>query len=131
MSDQLSSSVFKMIVQRPRPCHEIGGFPAVPGVRLLVPCGSGYSFPSSHAVNNFALAAFLSYYYRRWTGIFMLYASLMALSRVVVGVHYPSDIAAGALFGVLCAVVLIAAWREVGRLFPPVRIGPQGEEEES
>ena len=131
MSDQLSSSVFKMIVQRPRPCHEIGGAPAVAGVRLLVPCGSGYSFPSSHAVNNFALAAFLSYYYRRWTGIFMLYASLMALSRVVVGVHYPSDIAAGALFGVCCAVVLIAAWREVGRLFPPLRIGPPGEGEGS
>jgi membrane-associated phospholipid phosphatase len=46
----------------------------------------------------------------------------MALSRVFVGVHYPSDIAAGALFGVCCAVVLIAAWREVERLFPPLRI---------
>ena len=126
MSDQLSSSLLKNLFDRPRPCHPApGGGMQVPGLRLLVPCGSGYSFPSSHAVNNFALAAFCSYYYRRWSGLWFLYAALMGLSRIVVGVHYPSDVFCGALFGTACAALLIASWAEVGRLFPSLRIGPE------
>ena len=56
LSDKLSSSVIKEIVGRPRPCHEMNGLPIMQSIHLLVDCGPGKSFPSSHAVNNFAEA---------------------------------------------------------------------------
>ncbi len=118
MSDQLSSSLLKMLVHRPRPCHLVNGILPVGSVRLLVPCGGGYSFPSSHAVNNFAFAAFLAFYYRRWQWLLFTYAAVMALSRVIVGVHYPSDILAGSLIGFLCAYVVIGLWESLARQFP-------------
>ena len=106
-SDQFSSTLIKHLVARPRPCHEIGGLPAAGTVRLLVPCGSGYSFPSSHAVNAFAIAGFVSHYFVRWRLPLILFATAVALSRVVVGVHYPSDIAGGAAIGYAVAYTMI------------------------
>jgi undecaprenyl-diphosphatase len=107
VSDQLSSSVIKSWVGRIRPCHTLSD------VRLLVPCGSGLSFPSSHAVNNFAAAILFSFYYRRWTWAFVTFASLVALSRPYVGVHYPADIIGGALLGTIIASLIIALWLQV------------------
>lgn len=120
--DQLSSSVLKKIVERPRPCHEIDGIPVLENVRLLVQCGSGFSFPSSHATNNFGIALFLSYHYRKWTWAFLLYASLVGFSRVSVGVHYPSDILGGAVVGCCCAMMLIALWNLACRKYPVLEL---------
>ncbi len=114
LSDQLSSAVLKELVGRPRPCHMMDGQPIVQGIHLLVNCGSGKSFPSSHAVNNFALATLFSFYYRRWTWAFMTWASLVALSRVAVGVHYPSDILGGAVIGALIAAAMLSpSWASI------------------
>ena len=52
--------VVKNFVERPRPCHEVDGARVVEKIHLVVPCGSGYSFPSSHAVNAFAIATFVA-----------------------------------------------------------------------
>lgn len=93
ISDQISSSVIKSIVGRLRPCHELID------VRLLVGCGRGKSFPSSHAVNNFAAAIVLTGFFRRYWYIFLGVASLIAYTRVYCGVHYPSDVLAGAIIG--------------------------------
>jgi undecaprenyl-diphosphatase len=117
-SDQLNSSLLKALFQRPRPCHLVDGIPAVEHVRLLVDCGGGYSFPSSHAVNNFAAATLLSFFYRRWRWAFFLFAALMALSRPYVGAHYPSDIVAGAMVGVLCACIVLGMWRATVQQLP-------------
>lgn len=122
ITDPLSSSVVKMIFARPRPCHVVDGVQMVETIHLLVDCGSGYSFPSSHAVNNFALALLLSYHYRKWTWAFMLYAFMMGISRVIVGVHYPSDVFAGALLGMLCAYTFIVCWNAMGKRFPVLDI---------
>jgi undecaprenyl-diphosphatase len=121
-SDQLSSSLIKNLVERPRPCHTIDGRTVVEHVRLLVDCGSGYSFPSSHAVNNFAVGTLLSYHYRRWTLLFMSLAALVGFSRVYVGVHFPSDVLGGAFIGVFCAwcVLLVHQWLSVR--FPAIGI---------
>ncbi|HPU24129.1 MAG TPA: phosphatase PAP2 family protein [Candidatus Kapabacteria bacterium] len=93
ISDQLSSTVIKNFVGRLRPCHELID------VRLLVNCGSGKSFPSSHAVNIFAAAILLSGFFRRYWYIFISIAIIIAYTRVYCGVHYPSDVIAGAIIG--------------------------------
>ncbi len=115
LSDQTSSTLVKKLIARPRPCHVIAGRQVVEQVHLLFPCGSGYSFPSSHATNSFAIATFVSYFFKRWRpGLFLL-ASAVALSRVVAGVHYPSDILGGALLGALLAYLLIGVWLFIER----------------
>ncbi|NDC73085.1 MAG: phosphatase PAP2 family protein, partial [Sphingobacteriia bacterium] len=78
---------------------------------LLVQCGSGFSFVSSHASNHFALAWTLGLIMlRRWksTGLIVgsLWASLVSWSQMRVGVHFPLDIALGAFLGVLIALSL-------------------------
>lgn len=122
LTDQFSSGVIKKIVMRPRPCHEIAGMPILANIRLLVDCGGGYSFPSSHAVNNIGAATYFSYFYRKWTWAFFVLACLVALSRVYVGVHYPSDILGGAIIGALCAGVFIGTWKILAKRFPTLNV---------
>jgi undecaprenyl-diphosphatase len=105
LSDQLTSSFLKYMIERPRPCH------VLTNVHLLVGCGSGYSFPSSHAVNNFAGAIVLAYFMPRWTWAFFTFAAVVAFSRVYVGVHYPSDVAGGAVLGLAIGALVIVAFR--------------------
>jgi undecaprenyl-diphosphatase len=92
-TDQINSSILKEMVGRIRPCHTLED------VNLLVGCGGGKSFPSSHAANNFAAATVIVYYFRKNYLLFYSIAFLVALSRVYVGVHYPIDITAGAIVG--------------------------------
>ncbi|MBM2815343.1 MAG: Membrane-associated phospholipid phosphatase [Ignavibacteria bacterium] len=101
VSDQTSSHLLKELIGRIRPCH------VLPDVHLLVPCGGGKSLPSSHAVNNFAAAYVLTYYYKNLRILFYTIATLVALSRVFVGVHYPADIAFGALWGLLIGFLMV------------------------
>ncbi|HYQ86202.1 MAG TPA: phosphatase PAP2 family protein [Bacteroidota bacterium] len=122
MSDQLNNNLLKRVFARPRPCHIVDGKMVLEHVRLLVSCGGGFSFPSGHAVNNFAAASFFSHYYRRRAWAFYTYAGLIAFSRMSVGVHYPSDVLAGAAVGALCASVVIHLWRLVERRFPALSI---------
>ncbi|MFI5253029.1 MAG: phosphatase PAP2 family protein [Bacteroidota bacterium] len=125
LSDQVSSSIIKNLIQRSRPCWDENGIPIVPGLRLLVDCGGGYSFPSSHAVNNFGVATFLSYYYRKSLFAFISIAGLIAFTRLYVGVHYPSDAIGGAGIGVTIAFGFIAFWNLVEKKYPQVAIRPK------
>jgi undecaprenyl-diphosphatase len=118
-ADQLSSFVIKPLVLRPRPCHMVDGTQVVQTVHLLVHCGGGKSFPSSHAVNNFAVATLFTFFYRRWAWALFGWASLVSLSRVAVGVHYPSDILGGALIGVAVAAIVLSLWTLAGRTIAP------------
>ena len=98
-SDQVSVLI-KLSVQRLRPCHE----PALEGLVHLVneKCGGAYGFVSSHASNSFTIA-FLSLLLirRRWfTVSIILWAIIIAYSRIYLGVHYPGDVVAGSLLGI-------------------------------
>jgi len=92
-SDQFSSHLIKPLLQRSRPCN------VLEDVNILVNCTKSFSMPSSHAVNNFAVAAFFAILFPKIKHILFIIATLVALSRPYVGVHYPSDILAGALIG--------------------------------
>lgn len=105
ISDQLSSTFIKQLFMRARPCRVLDD------VHLLVSCGSGYSFPSSHAVNNFAAATVLASFYRKWLWAFATFAALVAFSRVSVGVHYPSDVLAGAALGAAIGAAIVFLYR--------------------
>lgn len=94
ISDQLSSHLLKNLIARPRPCN------ALENVRLLVGCSGSFSMPSSHATNNFAVAAFFGSLYEKYKKILFAVASLVAFSRPYVGVHYFSDVLAGAIIGI-------------------------------
>jgi undecaprenyl-diphosphatase len=126
-SDQLSSFVIKPLVNRSRPCHTVEGVPAVQPVHLLVGCGGGKSFPSSHAVNNFAVATLFAFFFRRARVWLFVWASLVALSRVAVGVHFPMDILGGAAIGWGVASLIVWLWVTCGRTIAPwLQLEPAG-----
>ncbi|GAA2783851.1 phosphatase PAP2 family protein [Crossiella cryophila] len=98
----LLSEVLKLIVQEERPCR------AVTGAAVLTHCPpvGDWSFPSNHATLAAASAAALAYVWRR-TALWLLpLAVLMAYSRVFLGVHYPHDVLAGFLLGLVFAPAL-------------------------
>lgn len=59
------------------------------------------SFPSGHAIFFFALSTVVYFYHRHIGAFFLILATLMGIARVAVGMHYPTDIIAGAVLGVL------------------------------
>ena len=93
VTDQLGYKLLKELFQRPRPCKILSD------VFTPLGCNGSYSFPSNHALNNFAAAAFFSTLYKKYKTVLYMVASLIALSRVYLGLHYPSDIIAGAAIG--------------------------------
>lgn len=106
-TDFISSSLIKPTVQRLRPCND----PEIKSdVKNLIDCGSGYSFPSSHASNHFGLAVFLIVlFFSKWKLILpigLLWAASISFAQVYVGVHYPIDILAGAMLGGMIGFIM-------------------------
>jgi membrane-associated phospholipid phosphatase len=100
-ADVISSRLIKNTVARLRPCNDEN---VKLKVKLLVPCGSGYSFTSSHATNHFAAAIFVILTFvgsRKWLKYSLLaWAASISIGQVYVGVHYPLDVFCGAILGI-------------------------------
>jgi undecaprenyl-diphosphatase len=117
VSDQVNSRAVKPLFRRMRPSVELADTRPLFGVRRT------YAFPSSHAVNVFAAAPLVRELYPRGGIVYLGVASAVALSRVYVGDHWPSDVLAGAALGLwigwlgrkaLRRVLATAAWRSGG-----------------
>ena len=113
LADFIASALLKPLVQRIRPCF------ALDNVRLLVNQPHSYSFASSHAANSAAIASIVWIFFHRgvlvekiFTIIMILYALAISLSRAYVGVHYPGDLIAGMIIGVVSAslIYLLFSW---------------------
>jgi len=104
LSDQISSHVIKPLVERTRPCNVLEG--------VVTPFGksSAFSFPSSHAANMGSSMLLLCLAFRRWWWVFVSTALLIGLSRIYLGLHYPSDVLGGYLLGALLG---FAVWMGV------------------
>ena len=133
LGDPLVVGTLKDTVGRHRP------FVTLPDARLFGEAGKGYvaplpdgslpptanhhSFPSAHSANWFALATVAFLFYRRSARFMVPLAAAVAFSRVYNGVHYPTDVLAGAIIGAGCAIAMAVTaqgiWNVAGKkLFP-------------
>lgn len=107
LADQVCASAIRPYVARLRP-----GSPDNPLSALVVSpirCPRSFSFPSCHAANTFALAAYLTLIFRHrgvTIGMFA-WATIVSLSRPYLGVHYPGDLLVGATIG---SAIAVAVW---------------------
>jgi 4-amino-4-deoxy-L-arabinose transferase-like glycosyltransferase/membrane-associated phospholipid phosphatase len=138
LGDGFICNTIKHAVGRPRP------FVTLPSARLFGSPGKGYlpprmnasgvdlaanqgsrnSMPSSHAANWFAATMILFLFYRRSLWFMLPLALAVSFSRVYNGVHYPSDVLAGAILGAGYAaagvIAFQAAWQWAGKKWFPV-----------
>ncbi len=93
------------------------------GVNLTDGFGPHNSMPSSHASNWFSATMTLFLFYRRSLWIMLPMALAVSFSRLYNGVHYPSDVLAGALVGagyaVAAAIAIESAWQFIGKKWFP------------
>jgi undecaprenyl-diphosphatase len=92
------TELIRFFYQRPRPLEGLQVY------QLLT--SSEWSFPSGHATFFFAMATAIYLYNKKWGVGFFIVAILMTLSRVIAGIHYPSDIIGGALIGIAVACIV-------------------------
>lgn len=102
----LLEGVIKHAVARERPFAALGLT-----LRDSLVDPTSYSFPSGHSAAGFLCAWIVGARYPRWQLPLLALACLIALSRLHLGAHYPTDVAAGAVFGMLLGGVLVRAAR--------------------
>lgn len=105
----LCEGILKHLVQRMRPSTYI------PAANLLIPKPSSYSFPSGHAASSFAAAGVLAKYFKGYAFVFFGLASLIAFSRLYLNVHYPTDVLAGIILGLICSKIIIYVFNRVNK----------------
>lgn len=103
LADFISAGVLKPIAGRLRPCHSL----TLQVHLLLGYCGGKWSFPSSHATNHMAIALSIvlaNIFTKKWINyIWIFWALSIGIAQIYVGVHYPGDVAAGFLLGIMIA----------------------------
>lgn len=114
VSSDIISEVLKQVFARPRP------FEVLSDVNMLhwdgLTGASGFSFPSGHALRAFAIGVYFLYRMSGRVKLVSLSAAVaIGVSRIYLGLHWPSDVIAGAVIGALLACVVILLGRRPGR----------------
>ena len=108
LTDQVTN-LFKNGFQRARPCNN----PEINTFIRVVQSRNSYSFFSGHASNTMAVATFLYLILKRhfkYFGFLFLWPLFFAYSRIYLGLHYPSDIVCGYLFGLISGYTMYKAY---------------------
>ena len=95
----IGNLILKNAIGRNRPCW------IDPTVALLVKNPSDFSFPSGHSMNGFTAAVTILFYDKRWGIAAVVLAALIAFSRLYNFVHFPTDVFAGIVIGIVVACV--------------------------
>jgi undecaprenyl-diphosphatase len=116
-ADFTSARIFKPLIARQRPCQD----PVVSKTVIeRAPCGTGYSFPSTHATDHYAMAFFVIFiFYKKWPWILLwgiLWAGSISFAQVYVGVHYPIDVTCGMLYGLLVGWLFSLVFKKLSEL---------------
>jgi len=90
------AELIRFLWERPRPFIENN-------VNLLIEHPASSSFPSGHAIFYFAFSTLVYFYNKKLGTLFLIATTLIALSRVYAGLHWPSDVLAGAVIGIFSA----------------------------
>lgn len=103
LADFISHGILKPWIHRLRPCHSL----TLHARLVLGHCGGKWSFPSTHASNHMAIALSIvlsGIFKKKWINyIWIFWALAIGFAQIYVGVHYPSDIIAGYVLGILIA----------------------------
>lgn len=91
--------VLKPTLKRRRPPE------ALPSFSSAIQASDKFSFPSGHSMASFCLASILCLHYGHYAEPFFVWAFAVASARVLLGVHFPSDVVAGAVLGVSIAIL--------------------------
>lgn len=129
ISDVGATKGIKQIIHRPRPCaRSASGETAEPGVRVVAagplrpgqdPCPGSPSFPSNHSANMMALAGVCWWFTRRAgvkravAGLWFALPVLIGWTRLYLGYHYPTDVAAGWIWGAIVAAIVVSLARRL------------------
>jgi undecaprenyl-diphosphatase len=129
-TDSLGHYVFKPLMHRSRPCAispsfsrrgqgVVNGEHIVNWIRLPDGPRGDESFPSNHALNNFAIAAFFFTIWKRKRNVAWLFAGalLISLGRVYEGLHYPSDVLGGAVIGISMGILFAIFFKLLEKRF--------------
>lgn len=107
----LGEGILKHLFERPRP------FIVVDTVKILVSKPITSSFPSGHTTAAFAASGVLSRYFKKYASGFWILALLIAFSRLYLYVHYPTDVLAGVVLGLICSKITFYIFKRVNCVY--------------
>lgn len=113
LTDQFNSNLLKKYFQRTRPCNEIY---FKDQFKTVIDCSGGWSFPSSHATNHMGIASFLFFscgvLLGRFRWLLFVWAILVGISQIYIGVHFPFDVVAGWIEGLILGILVHLVFRK-------------------
>jgi len=120
VADFVTNKFIKELIARPRPCSIIND-PSGLYSWIKTPDGPrlGFSFPSSHAVNNYAAVIFFILLFPKNRKLLWLFvpATIVSITRIYLGLHYPSDLLGGMMIGAVFGWIFAMMYKKVGEKF--------------